>query len=326
LSAKNYIIDSMEHNPNIEAFVHDDDQIDFKELFQVLWKGKWVLIAVTSFFSVAAIIYSLSLPNIYQSRALLSPVDGQGGMNQAMQSYGGLANLAGIDLKTQSGDSNTVKAIQKLSTLSFFEHNILPNIFLPDLMAIESWDPSSNDIVYNKNIYNEVTNTWIREAKYPQTQIPSAQEAFVVFVNENIIISTDIDTGFISLAIKHQSPFVAKAWAELIVKQINDFYRIKDKKEGQAALTFLNAQIAQTSFAEVKQVISQLLQQKMQQLTLIEASDYYVFEYIDPPAVMERKSEPRRSFICILGAFLGGIFSILIVLIRHFAFNKKSLQ
>ena len=315
----------MEHNPNIKAFTHDDDQIDFKELFQVLWKGKWVLITVTSFFSIAAIIYSLSLPNIYQSRALLSPVEGQSGMNQAMKSYGGLANLAGIDLKGQSGDGNTVKAIQKLSTLSFFEDNILPNIFLPNLMAIESWNSGSNDIIYNKDIYNKVTNTWIREANYPQTQIPSAQEAFAVFTDESMLISTDVETGFITLTIKHQSPFIAKAWAELIVKQINDFFRIKDKKEAQAALTFLNAQIAQTSFSEIKQVIAQLLQQKTQQLTLIEASDYYVFEYIDPPAAMERKSEPRRSLICILGALLGGIFGILIVLISHFGLNKKPL-
>ena len=62
--------------------------------------------------------------------------------------------------------------------------------------------------------------------------------------------------------------------------------------------------MAQTSFSEIKLVIAQLLQQKMQQLTLIEASDFYVFEYIDPPAAMENKSEPSRAAICIIGAIL----------------------
>ena len=169
-------------------------------------------------------------------------------------------------------------------------------------MAMESWNSASNVIVYDKNIYDEVTQTWTRGVKYPQTQAPSAQEAFVVYRNQHIQISTDIDTGFVTLSVKHQSPFIAKA-----------------------SVTFLNAQIAQTNFSEIKQVIAQLLQQKTQQLTLIEVSDFYVFEYLDPPAVMERKSEPRRSLICIFGAFLGGLFSILIVLIRHYAFNNKSL-
>ena len=56
---------------------------------------------------------------------------------------------------------------------------------------------------------------------------------------------------------------------------------------------------------------------------VVEASDFYVFDYIDPPAVMERKSEPVRSLICIIGAFLGAVFGCFIVLIRYYAFGKK---
>ena len=64
--------------------------------------------------------------------------------------------------------------------------------------------------------------------------------------------------------------------------------------------------------------MAELQQQQIQKLTLIEASDFYVFEYIDPPAVMEKKSEPSRAMICIFGALLGGMLGTLIVLVRHF--------
>ena len=275
-------------------------------------------------FSLIAIIYSLALPNIYQSRALLSPMEGQGGINQALGNYSGIASFAGINLPTQDSDSNAVKSIQKLNSLSFFEENILPNIFLPDLMAIESWDRTSNDISYNKKIYNDTTQTWVRDIKYPQTQMPSAQESFRVFIKDNLFVSKDMDTGFVTIAIKHQSPFIAKEWTEIIVNQLNDFFRKKDKAEAQAAVAFLNIQIAQTSFAEIKQVIAELIQQKTQQLALIEVSKFYVFEYLDPPAVMEQKSEPKRSLICILGAFIGGFLGVFIVILRHYAFNKNS--
>ena len=40
---------------------------------------------------------------------------------------------------------------------------------------------------------------------------------------------------------------------------------------------------------------------------------------------MEKKSEPKRALICILSALLGGMLSILLVLIRHYAFTKKNL-
>jgi hypothetical protein len=50
-----------------------------------------------------------------------------------------------------------------------------------------------------------------------------------------------------------------------------------------------------TSLSEIKQVLAQLLQEETKKLTLIEANQSYVFDYIDPPAVMEKKSEPKRS-------------------------------
>ena len=313
----------MENNSNKDPINFKDDQIDFKELFHVLYEGKRIFLSVVSIFSLAALIYSLSLPNIYQSSALLSPIESQNGINQTIKNYGGLASLAGINLQSQTGDSKTTKAISKLGTLSFFEDNILPNIFLPDLLAVESWDVTSNSFNYNKDLYDADKGIWVRDFSYPQSQVPSAQEAFHTFI-ENLKISTDLETGFVTLSIKHHSPFIAKLWAELVVKEINDFFRIKDQAEAQAALEYLNMQIAQTSFAEIKQVIAQLLQQKTQQLTLIEVSDFYVFEYIDPPVVMETKSEPKRSIICILGALIGFIVGIIIVLIRHYALKTEN--
>lgn len=314
----------METNNN--NFVDKNEkEIDLKELFTVLWGGKWLIVSVTSIFSIIAIIYSLSLPNVYQSRAILSPVgdSGGGGLNQVMKNYGGLASLAGVNLSSADASSNSVKALEKLNTLSFFENNIMPNIFLPDLMAFDSWDASNNKIIYNTDIYDFDSQTWTRDYVYPRTQTPSAQESFNIFAG-HFQASKDIDTGFVTISVKHESPFVAQAWTELIIDQLNYFFRAKDKLEAQAAMDYLNIQMTQTSFAEIKMVIAQLLQQKMQQLALVEASDFYVFDYIDPPAVMETKSEPVRSVICIIGAFLGGILGCLIVIIRFFTTNKQS--
>ena len=315
----------METNNN--NFVDKNEkEIDLKELFTVLWGGKWLIVSVTSIFSIIAIIYSLSLPNVYQSRAILSPVgdSGGGGLNQVMKNYGGLASLAGVNLSSADASSNSVKALEKLNTLSFFENNIMPNIFLPDLMAFDSWDASNNKIIYNTDIYDFDSQTWTRDYEYPRTQTPSAQESFNIFAG-HFQASKDIDTGFVTISVKHESPFVAQAWTELIIDQLNYFFRAKDKLEAQAAMDYLNIQMTQTSFSEIKMVIAQLLQQKMQQLALVEASDFYVFDYIDPPAVMETKSEPVRSVICIIGAFLGGILGCLIVIIRFFTTDKQSL-
>jgi hypothetical protein len=296
-----------------------DDEIDLRELFYVLLEGKWIIVSLTAFVSIVGVIYSLLLPNIYESKAMLVPVNSSSGISGALGSYSGFAGLAGISLPPGGDEGNSAKAIQKISSLSFFENNILTNIYLPDLMAVKSWNSKTNTLAFDNSIYDTNSNTWIRDFNYPQQQIPSAQESFEVFKTEHLSLSEDKKSGFITLSIKHQSPFIAKQWAELVVNEVNAFYRQKDKSESEKAVSYLNQQISMTGLSEIKQVLAQLLQEETKKLTLIEANKYYVFDYIDPPAVMEEKSEPKRALICILIALLGGMLSIFLVLIRHYA-------
>jgi hypothetical protein len=300
-----------------------DDEIDLRELFYVLLEGKWIIVSLTAFVSIIGVIYSLSLPNIYQSNTMLVSVNSSSGISGALGSYNGLAGLAGISLPSGGDEGNSAKAIQKISSLSFFENSILPNIHLPDLMAVKSWNSKTNTLAFDDSIYDTNSNTWIRDFSYPQQQIPSAQESFAVFQTEHLSLSEDKKSGFITLSIKHRSPFVAKQWIELVVNEVNAFYRQKDKSESEKAVSYLNQQISMTSLSEIKQVIAQLLQEETKKLTLIEANQYYVFDYIDPPAVMEKKSEPKRALICILSALLGGMLSIVLVFIRHYAIKQK---
>ena len=300
-----------------------DNEINLRELFYVLLQGKWIIVSLTAFVSIAAVIYSLSLPNIYHSKSLLAPVNSSAGMSGALGGIGSLAGLAGISIPSSINEGNSTQAKEKLSSLSFFKKNILPNIFLPDLMAVKSWNFQTNVLTYDENLYDKDTNTWVRDFAYPNKQIPSAQESFRAF-KEHFNLSEDKKTGFLTLTVKHQSPYIANQWAELLIEQVNTFYRQKDKSESEKALSYLNEQIAMTGLAEIRQVIAQLLLEETKKLTLIEANQSYVFDYIDQPEVMELKSEPARAFICILSALLGGFFSIVLVLIKHYGFREEA--
>ena len=300
-------------------------EIDLQEILNVLLHGRWIIVSLTAFFSTIAVIYSLLLPNIYESKALIAPVNPSSAIGGALKSYSSLAGLAGINFPSGSAEGNSAKAIQKIQTLSFFEENIFSKIYLPDLMALKAWDSETNTVVFNENLFDINTNSWIRDYSYPKHQIPSAQESFLVFTKQHIRVSEDKNSGFITLSIKHQSPFLAKQWVELIVDEINNFYRKKDKAESEKAVIYLNQQISGTSLSEIKEVLANLLQDEIKKLALIEANKFYVFDYIDTPAVMEKKSEPKRALICFLGTLLGGMLGIFLVFIRHYVFKKKSL-
>lgn len=311
----------------IENNIHaKDNEIDLKELFSILVQGKWIITSATIFFSIFGIFYSLSLPNIYESEALLAPVDESSSlMSGVLSEYSGLAGLAGISLPDGDNSSNSKKAIEVMSSLSFFENYIMPKIFLPDLMAVESWENQLNKIIYDESIFKKDSNTWVRDVSYPKKLIPSAQESFTVFKNDHFNLSEDNKTGYVTLSVKHQSPLLAKKWVETIFKEINAFYRLKDKTESEKAIAYLNKQVAATSLTEIREVTASLLQKEIQKLTLVEANNDYVFEYIYPPSLMEKKSEPRRIFIFILFFLFGGMLSIFLVLLRHYVFNEKTL-
>ena len=303
-----------------------DDEIDLLELFFVLVQGKWIITFATAFFVIIGTIYSLLLPNIYQSEALLAPVDESSSLvGGALSQYSGLAGLAGINLTTEDTSSNHKKAIELISSLNFFENYLMPKIFLPDLMAIESWNNKNNTIIYDDSIFQKDTNTWVRDFSYPQKLIPSAQESFEVFKNDNLSISEDRDTGYIALSIKHQSPQLAKKWVEMIVEEVNSFYRQKDKESSEKAVTYLNKKIANTSLSEIRQVTASLLEKEIQKLTLVEANEDYVFEYVYPPSVMEKNSEPKRSQIIILFFLLGAFLGMIVVLFRYYFSKEKNV-
>lgn len=309
----------MEKKYNETDFHKIDDEIDIQELFNVLFNNKFIIISITSFISLVGIIFSLLLPNIYESKALLVSSNPSSSISGALRSYSSFAGLAGLTMPTEGNQSNSIKAISKINSLSFFENNIYPKIFLPNLMAVESWDSQTNTLNYDENLYDAISKTWVRNSSHPRKSKPSIQESFLVFKRDHFSLNQDKKTGFITISIKHQSPYIAKELTELIVDEVNAFYRHKDKLESEKAVNYLNNKILMTNLSEIKLVISELLQKETQKLALIEANKSYVFDYIDPPSVMEKKAEPNRVTIILLSGMIGIMFSFLLVFARHFS-------
>jgi len=306
----------MNQNHNLPGNQYTDDEIDLRELFEVLWSKKKLIIIFTAVATFIALIYSISLPNLYTSKALLAPAQTQN-MNSTFNNlgrYSGLASLAGINLPSSS-TSNVTEAIETLSSFAFFKNSILPNIFLPDLMALQSWDARTNTLTYNESLYDLTKNTWLGAS-------PSDQIAFESFKGY-FSVSEDVKTGFVTIFIKHQSPYVAKVWLDNIISAINQTLRQDQKKRALLSVEYLNKQIASSSYTEINQVLSALIQQETEKLMLIEANQDYVFKAIDPPFVAELKSEPSRTLIVLIGILIGGILGILTALVRHYLIENS---
>lgn len=300
-----------------------EDEINFKDLWQALWNGKWIIIITVTIFSIVAVVYALSLPDIYKSEALLSPANDEkkGDFGSLVGQFGGLASIAGVNL-SGTGTNKTILAIEVLKSREFFSKFMEKHKALPDLMAVKSWDYKSNSLTYDDEVYSVDTGEWLREVAFPKQAKPSLQEAKKEF-DKILSIQQSEDTGMIKIGIEHASPYIAKEWVDGIIEAINLEIKIRDKREAEKSISYLQSQIDDTAISQHRTLLYQLIEEQAKTLMFAEVRDEYVFKTIDSALVTEEKHSPKRALIAISGFLFGGVISTFFVLVRHFTTNEK---
>ena len=132
-----------------------DDEIDLKELFLVIWKGKWIIMLLTILFAGAGVFYAISQPNTYTSSVLLAPAQDEGSSGLGGQ-LGGLAALAGVNIGGGSGGTDVkTQALAVLQSRIFIDAFIEKNDLLVPLMASVKWIPELKEWDQEKQKWNE---------------------------------------------------------------------------------------------------------------------------------------------------------------------------
>ncbi|WP_025821620.1 Wzz/FepE/Etk N-terminal domain-containing protein [Shewanella marina] len=302
---------------NFEYPKHEN-AIDLRELFSVIWQGKWIILAITFIFAVGAVFYSLSLPNIYKSHALLAPAESQqqnGALASLAGQFGGLASMAGINLGAGSNDK-TQEAIAVMKSREFIGTFIEKHQILPELMAAKNWNQDSNVISYDSELYNAKEQKWVRKVKAPFKAEPSQQEAYKVFM-KNFTVSTNKNNGMVTVAIENISPNLAAQWVTWLVEDINQTMKQRDVAEATRGTQFLEQQLAKTNIADIRTVLYQLMEQAAKTIMFANVRQEYAFKTIDKAYIPEEKFSPKRSLVVILFTMLGLVFSTIYCVIRY---------
>lgn len=303
---------------NIQISNQYDDEIDLRELFAVLWAGRIKIIAITAIFAFASVIYALSLPNQYKATALLAPSQSSGsGLSGALGQLGGLASLAGVSIG--GGESNEAQLAQEImKSWGFIEGFIAENNLAVEVYAAQDWDKGSNKLQIDQDIYDTKTKTWLVEDDNGQQGPPSSWELYESF-SESFAVSEDKKSGLISVSIEYYSPQIAKQWLDLYISAINKHMQARKVEKVSRNIEYLEAQIEKTEIAGMQEVFYTIIEEQIKSKMLAEASPDYAFTAVSPSMVPEEKSQPKRALICILGVLLGGMLSVLLVLVLHYA-------
>ena len=296
----------------------NDDEIDLRELWTVIWQGKWIIAGVTVLAAAIGIYISLSMPNLYKSTATLISTTSQeqSGTAALAARFGGLASMAGVNLGGSSLDKTSM-AIEILKSHAFLSEFIEKRELKPILMASKSWDAEANKIVYDKNIYAQETKewSWQTSSQWKREQEPTNQEAVKVLLN-SIAISQNKESGLVNISATHLSPYIAQQWVQWLVEDINQHMRRQDIAEAEKSIGYLKAKLEQTPLAEMQKIFYELIEAQTKTKMLAEIRDQYVLKVIDPATVPELKDKPKRALICIMAVLLGGVVGVLLVFLN----------
>ncbi len=312
----------------------EEDEIDLLELWNAIYKRKWLVLFLAFLVATVMAVVALSKDNKYKSEVLLAPVASEsGGVSGLAAKYGGLASMAGIDLPGGGGGNLTQEALSVLESKRFLYSFIKKNNLKQELFY-KKWDaenlkwkePGFNLIKAAKEFVS--SNKKETKIKYEGMEVlaknePSTFRAYKLFTSAILKVSQDKKTEFITLGVEWVDPILARDWANQLVNEINEQLRHEHIQQLQTTNKYLKEIISKVKLVELREIIFGLIQENVKSMTLAETRKDYIFKIIDPAIVAEEKSGPKRALMVVIGFILGFILGIFIALILNWKESNK---
>ena len=295
-----------------------NDDIDLKELFSVLWRGKYFVIIFTMISLAAGSLYLRNVSSKYNVSILLAPVQ----VEQTAPNFGnlgGLASLAGISLPSGNASDFAKYEImlktQEISTLVFKEKNLIQALFS------DEWDnsqqifraPKKNRLTLIKNDVKELLT-----GQPPKEYTEPSPAKLKEFIYKKIRINLDKKTQYLNLSAENSNPELLTKLLVSMIKNTDELFKQKFITQANDAVQFYQIKIAKARSQEHRQILAQLIAKEEQKLLLATREGPFVAEILTGPNTSLYPTSPRPSLILALSILLGGFLSCGLLLIRSF--------
>lgn len=301
---------------DLEYVNSSGEEINLRELLGVLWSGKWWIIGITFLSLLAGVLVAINMPNIYTSYGVYAPAQKTQGVNGLAAQYGGLAAMAGINLG--SSESNDLdQAMALMSSWQFLEKVIEKHNLKPVIIGVKGWDKLADKFIWADDLYNPENQRWVRKPAAGMPVEPTAHEVYKE-LRKKFVVSKDNKTGLVTISVDHYSPKVAADIAAIIVREVNLHFQLRDVREAQERIKYLEKKISETSIAEMQSVFYGMIEAQTKTLMLAEVSEEYLLRTVVANQPPEEKSKPKRSLVVVFMGLLGGVAAVIFLIVRYF--------
>ena len=319
--------------------------INFKALWQILKKEKWLIIGITTVFTIGGGFYAFSLKEEFKSEGKILPeAQSKGG---SIGQFAGLAALAGVDLSSAGGAADAVRP-------DLYPDVLKSTPFFLRLFQERLKDKTNKEMpfqkFYNKEVLDGKLKEKDQEIKYPKSEnyisFNRQTELNIKDLKERILCTYDKKVGVITISVKMPDPVMAANVARFSINYLTDYivnYRTEKLKRDLDFLAerlsaakgkYYSNQSKKATYTDQMPISALKLQSADLQRERIEAeyktsSTFYnsllqkyeeaklkvqqetpVIKILEPPVLQNLKSEPRKSIVVLPFTFLGFLFGV----------------
>jgi len=290
-----------EEHKNANLGYDQEDEINLLDMFIVLLKHKWMIFSLVFIAGVAAVIYSLMLPEIYRSESTIVPIEQEkASMSSRLSALGGfgamVASQVGIGGAGSMEKFEIVLKSRGLTNSLVEKHKLMPVIFK------DSWD--------------EKTKTWKTEKP------PTLQDAYKS-MQGMLEIKPDKKNGALKLGVISPDPVLAQRLLNYYVDGMSEFLRQQTLENVAIQSKALQEQLITTTDPLLRTKLAEIIAQYVEKETLAKVQRYYGFNVIDPPFVPEKRFKPKRRQICILSVVVAFFMAVFLAFIMEYVGNLK---
>lgn len=287
-------------------YYSDEVEINLFDLWRVIVKRKKLIIVIVLVAVLITAAASLLMTNIYQSKALITPVTvketgSAGTMAMLSQQFGGLASL-GISIPVAASASEIVNLLKSnvLREKIIAKYNLLPVLFADD--------------------FDEKTKKWKDEAGGPT--IWDGLRA----LNDIAKVSHNLKENTIMVSVDFHDPAMARQIAEYFLVTLTDHMSAEAKRVALTNRKYLESQLSETSDPLIKQKIYNLIAQQIETSMMSEVKENFAFKVIDPPMTPDKKIKPKRTVMVVIAFIMALFVAILTAFFLEFIEKAKSKE
>ena len=279
----------------------DHNAMNLRSLIAVIWARRgWIAICIFAVTLVCAAIAFLMTP-VYRAEVMfVSATAGQSGLtgplSSMLDSLGGLASQAGINLSSTS-DSSVEETLAVLKSRQLTMSFINDNHLMPKLYA-KKWDAAAQ--------------RW----KVPLDDQPTEARAFKKFDKEIRTVDRDKKSGLVTLQIDWRDRNEAADWANDLVRRVNAEMRARAIRKADDSLGFLQKELGTTADVDTREAVNKLIGTQVKQRMLANVTPDYAFRVVDKAVAPDKDDpiRPQKLALLLAGPFAGFALGVACVL------------